>query len=522
MSLKDACRCRSCKQGSLELWEDERHRYGLYSCLYLECSSCVAIFPLPTSSLRHTRGKSYEVNRRAVFATTTIGVTHEMLARFCALMNMPPPPHNDSFLQHMHDINLHAQSASLESMKSAGRGIHLFHEFHNEEDPGETLNSSVSVDGSWAKRGFSSLYGIVTAISIDTGQILDAEVLVKYCKVCQYWEKYKGSVEYNRRMEEHRDECPINYEGSAASMEPAGALALFTRSIERHNLRYTRMVSDGDSKSFTEVSAAKPYGDEFPVEKEECIGHVQKRMGTALRKFRTTFKLKDGSPVGGRGGLTIKLCDKLQNLYGRALRENLPVVDKMKTAVMAILHHEVQNRNLHEMHKYCPVGPNSYCQYQVDKATGSSLYDPTKYLPRKFFQPLKPIFNRLSHEDLLKRTTRGLTQNPNESFHSVLWQHAPKNRPKGPIMVTLAANLSICQFNDGMKYLADLTASMGLIPGRYLERYIQVRGQERIRHAERQASTEFRKRRKQLRRICKGFEDEHQRKEGKTYEAGGF
>ena len=74
--------------------------------------------------------------------------------------------------------------------------------------------------------------------------------------------------------------------------------------------------------------------------------------------------------MGGRGGLTIKLCDKLQNLYGRALRENLPVVDKMKTAVMAILHHEVQNRNLHEMHKYCPVGPNSYCQYQVDKATG--------------------------------------------------------------------------------------------------------------------------------------------------------
>ena len=73
-----------------------------------------------------------------------------------------------------------------------------------------------------------------------------------------------------------------------------------------------------------------------------------------------------------------------------------------------------------------------------------------------------------------------------------------------------------------MKYLADLTAAMRLIPGRYLERYIQVRDQERIRHAERQASTKFRKRRKQLRRIRKGFEDEHQRKEGKTYEAGGF
>ncbi|GFX21037.1 hypothetical protein TNCV_3346811 [Trichonephila clavipes] len=33
------------------------------------------------------------------------------------------------------------------------------------------------------------------------------------------------------------------------------------------------------------------YGDEFPVEKLECIGHVQKRMGARLRALKNNFKI---------------------------------------------------------------------------------------------------------------------------------------------------------------------------------------------------------------------------------------
>ena len=38
------------------------------------------------------------------------------------------------------------------------------------------------------------------------------------------------------------------------------------------------------------------------VMKLDCIGHVQKRAGTALRELRkkTAGKLKDGLPIGGR------------------------------------------------------------------------------------------------------------------------------------------------------------------------------------------------------------------------------
>jgi hypothetical protein len=43
------------------------------------------------------------------------------------------------------------------------------------------------------------------------------------------------------------------------------------------------------------------YGDEYIVTKEECVGHVQKILGTALRKYKADKKgKKDGKGVGGR------------------------------------------------------------------------------------------------------------------------------------------------------------------------------------------------------------------------------
>ncbi|GFV60306.1 hypothetical protein TNCV_3469421 [Trichonephila clavipes] len=33
----------------------------------------------------------------------------------------------------------------------------------------------------------------------------------------------------------------------------------------------------------------KPYGDSVPIEKAECVGHVQKRMGSRLRKLKALW-----------------------------------------------------------------------------------------------------------------------------------------------------------------------------------------------------------------------------------------
>ena len=75
-------------------------------------------------------------------------------------------------------------------------------------------------------------------------------------------------------------------------MEAQGACCLYGRSLGKHKLRCIPFVGDGHSKSYAEVRKLAPYGEAVFIPKEDCIGHVTKRMGTALRKLHTTYKGK--------------------------------------------------------------------------------------------------------------------------------------------------------------------------------------------------------------------------------------
>ena len=46
-------------------------------------------------------------------------------------------------------------------------------------------------------------------------------------------------------------------------MESAGAVAMFMRSIDQNILRHTGYIGDGDTSSYTDVTNAKPYGDDI-------------------------------------------------------------------------------------------------------------------------------------------------------------------------------------------------------------------------------------------------------------------
>ena len=72
-------------------------------------------------------------------------------------------------------------------------------------------------------------------------------------------------------------------------MECDAAAELWKRSEERLHLRYTEIICDGDSKTITHLNDLKPYGEEVTITKHECIGHVQKRMGTRLRAVKKTL-----------------------------------------------------------------------------------------------------------------------------------------------------------------------------------------------------------------------------------------
>ena len=73
---------------------------------------------------------------------------------------------------------------------------------------------------------------------------------------------------------------------------------------------------------------------------------------------------------------------------------------------------------------------------------------------------MKPTFDRLSDDKLLKRCLSGFTQNQNESINSVLWSRCPKSKFCGVVKVKLAVAETVCQFNTGMDTFVSLHKAM--------------------------------------------------------------
>ena len=150
----------------------------------------------------------------------------------------------------------------------------------------------VTVDGTWQKRGHSSKMGVVFVISIDTGGVLDY-VRSLFCHECTSNYARKSKDDFDNWYNQHKIHCQINHTGSADKMESEGAKSIFLRSLEK-GLKYITFIGDGGSSSFEVVAEAckTTYGDDYIVIKEECQGHIQKRMGHALRELKKTSRSK--------------------------------------------------------------------------------------------------------------------------------------------------------------------------------------------------------------------------------------
>ena len=196
---------------------------------------------------------------------------------------------------------------------------------------------------------------------------------------------------------------------------------------EKNKLRYTTFLGDGDSKSFSAVSQEVSY----PVAKIDCVGHVQKRLGTRLHNLVKKEKFADGSRLGGKGKLTKGRIDNMQNYFGQAIRSHSHDLEGMQMAVKAILYHSVDSENREEQHQYCPKGKDSWCKFQKDKENQTDTYSSSKCLPATFLSKLKPTFDDLSSADLLSRCINGYTQNANESLHGMIWSRCPKAKSFG-------------------------------------------------------------------------------------------
>ena len=295
--------CRQCHSTS-ELVEEKRSGLGSmfrFQCTNKKCSVAKPFFSDQPIKAKEKCGLlNHSMNRRIALAMRYIGCGLTALRIFCGIMNLPPPVAKSSYDKIKTCINEATVAVQGESMGEAAKQEYSFAEnldIDDQENLRAPRDIDVSVDGTYMSRGYSSIskVGVVTAIGCVTGKVLDTSVRSKSCKSCDYWSKRKDSQpeKYKKWLETHPSSCEATHEGSSGSMEALSGVDIFSRPIETHNLRYARYIGDGDTNSFKTVLDSKPYQVKDVV-KVECVGHVQKRMGTRLRKLKSCYSGKKG------------------------------------------------------------------------------------------------------------------------------------------------------------------------------------------------------------------------------------
>lgn len=496
--------CPKCKNDNLTLQEDLSQKKGLACTLILLCKCGHRQVFLNSESCE----KSYDINRRLVYSMRSIGQGYGGIQKFTSLMDMPKPMTQNNYDKIIVKLKNIVKSVAEETMSDAVEEI-------KEITPvvDDYYDTSISCDGSWQRRGYSSLNGVVTVISMDTGKVLDCEPMCRKCKACNMKEPLKKTdpEAYNQWLENHA--CKINYQGSAPGMELTGAKRIFERSIEKHNLRYKHFYGDGDSKSFTGV---KDTYQGIKVVKMECVGHVQKRVGTRLRNLKKNVK-----GLGGKGKLTNAIIDRLQNYYGIAIRSNVNDLEGMQEAILATLFH-VASSEKNNWHDHCPPGESSWCKFNRDKACGTNTYKPQAGLPLSIVSKLKPIYADLSQTDLLEKCLHGKTQNQNESFNGTIWERLPKTKYVSRNQLEIGVYDAVANFNVGRKASVLIYEKLKMIPGKYTLQGCSNLNKRRLNLAKYKNSSPVKKRRKILRGKTKSKDDVDVEKEGCSYEAGGF
>lgn len=318
-----------CKDCGSAIQISESLQHGLSSVFSIKCLKCDKLSTFRNSNMMGEKSNVPEINRRFIYSMRCIGQGYCSMKTFCGAMDLPEPIQKSAYNRSLRKICNSAKKVAAISMQNAAK---------QEVEIAGQSGLAVSGDGSWKTRGHSSKVGIVSLIGAENRKVLDIEVMSSFCKGCETGRKKTGT-EFETWKTNHEKWCVKNHVGSAGMMEVNGMLKIFRRSEELYNTKYLNYIGDGDTKTFLELQKSHVYGPKTDINKVECVGHIQKRMGSRLRQLKNSMrkqKLADGKPLSGKGRLTDNLINQLTIYYGKAIRDNKDSVAEMRKAIWAI------------------------------------------------------------------------------------------------------------------------------------------------------------------------------------------
>lgn len=539
--LQEYLKCKVCN-GAVKFTKYAQHGLGFQLCV--ACEKCGEKYINSCPKI----GNGYEVNRRLVFIFRLLGIGLTGINKFCNLMELGIGLRSKAYYNILDKILTAVDAVfTLVTRKAVAEEQKIQKEKGLPEDV-----LSVSGDGSWAKRGFTSLIGIISLILKFTGKVVDVIIKSSYCKGCQLWKGKEHTLEYAAWYEKHEPECSANHEGSSGKMEMRGIVEMFFRSIERFAVRYGYYIGDGDTKTFKWLLESEPYGEDFEVKKLECVLHVAKRVfkranearkaliqkRKAVKQAETTKDSEDTPkkrtpkkvaakktpskpsaqkkvPAVKTQTLTVKLMKELSTNYGLAVRRNVNSVEGMRKEIWAGFYHKIST-DAKPQHSYCSI---EWCKYLKAKAAKEQYTHPPA-LADEVQEVLKPIYEDLTKTELLERCLGGNTQNNNESFNTTVWTMAPKHIFHGKQVVEIACKTAACIFNEGNKSLLKILDVMNVRIGPIAKSYANKSDKTRISTANRRSSQSSKESRSARKKARLAENEEFEQEEGEMYGAG--
>lgn len=166
---------------------------GFKICVQCSCPDPAEIDSCPL--IKNT----YEINRRFCFVMRLVGIGINGIRNFIALIDLTANFNNNTNYGIVKILQISAKSIYEAVVKKAGTEEKK--KTLEAENRGDIL--TVSGDGSWSKRGFTSRMGIVSVIGKYTNKILDVAVKSSFCKACAFWKGQEGTPEYEAWFETH-------------------------------------------------------------------------------------------------------------------------------------------------------------------------------------------------------------------------------------------------------------------------------------------------------------------------------
>ena len=189
-----SCPSCGCKLEVSNLINEKR---GLACKLQFKCNSCTWRNSHYTSKKIETGKKAgdkpFGINYRTIVAFREIGKGHSAIETLCGFMNITPPMNNNSYTKAMKELYLSYRKKAIDNMESVATSVRK-EKLGKEYSSDTIVNVDASFDGTWQRRGFSSMNGVVFVILKDSGQCVDYHVMSKKCSACEVW---KGR-EWNR------------------------------------------------------------------------------------------------------------------------------------------------------------------------------------------------------------------------------------------------------------------------------------------------------------------------------------